>query len=83
MGIDMQTTWILLRGLVREQAHWEGFAERLASGVLLTYEGEGHTITFQGSSCVDGIAVREIKGFVAALKAAEPPLLTSFATLAI
>ncbi len=32
-------------------------AERLASGVLLTYEGEGHTITFQGSSCVDAIAV--------------------------
>ena len=32
-------------------------ADRLASGVLLTYEGEGHTITFQGSACVDGIAV--------------------------
>lgn len=32
-------------------------AERLVSGVLLTYEGEGHTITFQGSDCVDGIAV--------------------------
>ncbi|WP_436794116.1 alpha/beta hydrolase [Actinospongicola halichondriae] len=32
-------------------------AERLTSGVLLTYEGEGHTITFQGSSCVDTIAV--------------------------
>lgn len=32
-------------------------ADRLTSGVLLTYEGEGHTITFQGSACVDGIAV--------------------------
>ncbi len=33
-------------------------ADRLSSGVLLTYEGEGHTITFQGSSCVDDVAVR-------------------------
>ncbi len=39
MGIDMQTTWILLRGLVREQAHWEGFAERLASAL-----GDGHRV---------------------------------------
>lgn len=31
-------------------------ADRLVSGALLTYEGEGHTITFQGNSCVDGIA---------------------------
>lgn len=33
-------------------------ADRLSSGVLLTFEGEGHTITFQGNSCVDGIAIR-------------------------
>ena len=32
-------------------------AERLATGVLLTNEGEGHTIVFQGSSCIDGIAI--------------------------
>lgn len=31
-------------------------ADRLASGVLLTYEGEGHTITFQGSACLDAVA---------------------------
>ena len=35
----MQTTWILLRGLVREQAHWDGFAERLASAL-----GSGHRV---------------------------------------
>lgn len=29
----MPTTWILLRGLVREQAHWNGFADRLASAL--------------------------------------------------
>ena len=28
-------------------------AERLESGVLLTHEGEGHTVTFTGDSCVD------------------------------
>ena len=32
-------------------------ADRLASGVLLTHQGEGHTIVFQGSSCVDDIAI--------------------------
>lgn len=37
------TTWILLRGLVREQAHWDGFPERLAGAL-----GEGHRIV-----CVD------------------------------
>ena len=29
----MPTTWILLRGLVREQAHWNGFADRLAAAL--------------------------------------------------
>ena len=29
----MPTTWILLRGLVREQAHWNGFADRLAGAL--------------------------------------------------
>jgi len=28
-------------------------AERLESGVLLTYEGDGHTVVGQGVSCVD------------------------------
>lgn len=35
----MPTTWILLRGLVREQAHWNGFADRL-TGAL----GAGHQV---------------------------------------
>lgn len=33
-------------------------AARLASGVLLTHEGEGHTIVFQGSSCIDTTVTR-------------------------
>lgn len=33
------TTWVLLRGLVREQAHWNGFAERLAATL-----GNGHRV---------------------------------------
>ena len=33
-------------------------ADRLESGVLLTNVGEGHTIVFQGSACVDDVAVR-------------------------
>lgn len=32
-------------------------AERLARGVLLTHDGDGHTIVFQGSGCVDEVAV--------------------------
>lgn len=32
-------------------------AERLEAGVLLTYDGDGHTIVFQGSGCVDDIAI--------------------------
>jgi len=39
----MPTTWILLRGLVREQAHWHGFADRLASAL-----GTGHHVV-----CID------------------------------
>ena len=31
-------------------------AERLASGVLLTYEGDGHTVVGNGVPCVDDIA---------------------------
>ena len=31
-------------------------AERLASGVLLTYEGDGHTVVGNGVACVDDIA---------------------------
>jgi hypothetical protein len=33
-------------------------ADHLAHGVLLTYEGDGHTITFSGSRCVDDTVVR-------------------------
>jgi len=32
-------------------------AERLASAVLLTHEGEGHTVALQGDGCVDGVVV--------------------------
>lgn len=32
-------------------------AERLEAGVLLTYDGDGHTIVFQGSGCVDEFAI--------------------------
>lgn len=32
-------------------------ADRLASGVLFTNDGEGHTIVFQGKDCVDDVAV--------------------------
>lgn len=32
-------------------------AERLATGVLLTHEGEGHTIVFEGNDCVDRLAI--------------------------
>lgn len=35
-------------------------AARLASGILLTHEGEGHTIVFQGSGCVDDIVTSYI-----------------------
>lgn len=49
------TTWVLLRGLVREQAHWDGFAERLA-GVLgagnrvLPLDLPGNGVFFRGTS---------------------------------
>jgi len=33
-------------------------AERLESGVLLTYEGDGHTVVGQGVSCVDDAVVK-------------------------
>lgn len=32
-------------------------ADRLTSGVLLTHNGEGHGIVFQGNGCIDDIAV--------------------------
>lgn len=32
-------------------------AGRLESGVLLTHEGDGHTIVFQGDDCIDDIVV--------------------------
>ncbi len=32
-------------------------AERLETGVLLTHEGEGHTVTFTGNSCVDDAVI--------------------------
>lgn len=32
-------------------------AARLASGVLVTREGEGHTIVFQGDACIDALIV--------------------------
>jgi pimeloyl-ACP methyl ester carboxylesterase len=32
-------------------------AERLATGVLLTHEGDGHTIVFDGNDCVDRLVI--------------------------
>lgn len=32
-------------------------ADRLAGGVLLTHEGDGHTIVFQGDDCIDRVAI--------------------------
>lgn len=32
-------------------------ADRLAAGVLLTHEGDGHTIVFQGNACIDRLAI--------------------------
>lgn len=32
-------------------------ADRLAAGVLVTREGDGHTIVFQGDGCIDAIAI--------------------------
>jgi hypothetical protein len=33
-------------------------AERLESGVLLTYEGEGHTVVGNGVACIDDAVAR-------------------------
>ncbi|MGH3342902.1 MAG: alpha/beta hydrolase [Carbonactinosporaceae bacterium] len=48
---------ILVIGTTRDPATpyaWaEGLAEQLESGVLLTYEGDGHTAYSRGSVCVD------------------------------
>jgi pimeloyl-ACP methyl ester carboxylesterase len=48
---------ILVVGTTRDPATPYGWAEALAaqldSGVLLTYEGDGHTAYLQGSGCVD------------------------------
>lgn len=41
-------------------------AERLARASLLTHEGDGHTIVFQGDACVDEVVLRY-------LLAGEPP----------
>jgi pimeloyl-ACP methyl ester carboxylesterase len=32
-------------------------ADRLASGVLLSHDGDGHTIVFQGADCIDRLAI--------------------------
>jgi pimeloyl-ACP methyl ester carboxylesterase len=32
-------------------------ADRLAAGVLVTHEGDGHTIVFQGDGCIDDLVV--------------------------
>ncbi|MGH3345245.1 MAG: alpha/beta hydrolase [Carbonactinosporaceae bacterium] len=48
---------ILVIGTTRDPATpyaWaEGLAEQLNSGVLLTYEGDGHTAYSRGSACID------------------------------
>ncbi|WP_204043779.1 alpha/beta hydrolase [Acrocarpospora phusangensis] len=48
---------IVVVGTLRDPAtpyEWaEGLAEQLTSGVLLTYDGDGHTAYMSGSSCID------------------------------
>lgn len=39
-------------------------ADHLATGVLLTYEGDGHTIVFSGSGCIDDAVVRYLVDLV-------------------
>jgi pimeloyl-ACP methyl ester carboxylesterase len=50
---------ILVVGTTRDPAtpyEWAvGLADQLESGVLLTYNGDGHTAYFEGSECVDQI----------------------------
>jgi hypothetical protein len=50
---------ILVVGTTRDPAtpyEWAiGLADQLESGVLLTYNGDGHTAYFQGSECVDQV----------------------------
>ncbi|MCI0689145.1 MAG: alpha/beta hydrolase [Sporichthyaceae bacterium] len=50
---------ILVVGTTRDPAtpyQWAvGLAEQLKSGVLVTYEGDGHTAYFQGDGCIDEI----------------------------
>lgn len=50
---------ILVVGTTRDPAtpyKWAvGLAEQLKSGVLLSYDGDGHTAYFQGDECVDEI----------------------------
>ncbi len=49
---------ILVVGTIRDPATpyaWaQGLAEQLASGRLLTYDGDGHTAYRRGSACIDG-----------------------------
>jgi hypothetical protein len=49
----------LVVGTTRDPAtpyEWAiGLADQLESGVLLTYNGDGHTAYFQGSECVDQV----------------------------
>jgi len=48
---------ILVVGTTRDPAtpyHWaQGLASQLSSGVLLTFDGDGHTAYGRGSSCID------------------------------
>ncbi|MFE9661952.1 alpha/beta fold hydrolase [Streptomyces sp. NPDC005955] len=53
---------ILVVGTTRDPAtpyRWsEALADQLASGVLLTYDGDGHTAYGRGSTCVDSVIDR-------------------------
>lgn len=48
---------IVVAGTIRDPATpyaWaESLADQLSSGVLLTWDGDGHTAYFRGSSCID------------------------------
>ena len=64
-------------------AGWKSHPNSMMANTSLAYNTISR-LHFDGMHiwCADGIVVREVKGLVAALKAAEPPLLTSLATLA-
>jgi pimeloyl-ACP methyl ester carboxylesterase len=59
---------IVVLGTLRDPAtpfNWaQALAHQLASGVLVSWDGDGHTANLRGSACVDAI----VRGYVVSLK---------------